>query len=173
MTVGRSLIAALAGLGVMTATVTAAAEPRDLIGARRTGREQPSRPGLRPGPHRRRGSVLVERRRPRVHQPVRLGRPVRHDRPPAQFPNATPDAGRAARRTTAARSSPAPWRSASWPPPRPPRSTTTTIATGTTIAGRPTPRPGAWTAILAARACYERGRGYSPSWTSHEFNYRY
>ncbi len=23
------------------------------------------------------------------------------------------------------------------------------------------------------RACYERGRGYSPSWTSHEFNYRY
>ena len=23
------------------------------------------------------------------------------------------------------------------------------------------------------RACYERGRGYSPSWTSREFNYRY
>lgn len=23
------------------------------------------------------------------------------------------------------------------------------------------------------RACYERGRGYSASWTSHEFNYRY
>lgn len=167
------MIAALAGLGVMTATVTAAAEPRDLIGARAGQGENSLRA---------RGYVLDHTDggvqywwnagdRECINLFVSDGRYDTIDRRPSSECNAGRGAGGKKDNSGAIIAG--------------------ALAIGILAAAasskkhhdddrdrdddrRPPYSPARGVDCYPSqRACYERGRGYSPSWTSHEFNYRY